>query len=68
MAKKKNKAIKEKKETVKKDAPEAIPGAKNTRQLADNVQATLLPPLTDEELAQIDAVTPQGGGRKIWPA
>lgn len=46
----------------------AIPGAKNPRQLADNVQAALLPPLTDEELAQIDAVTPPGGGRKIWPA
>jgi aryl-alcohol dehydrogenase-like predicted oxidoreductase len=46
----------------------AIPGAKNTRQLEDNVQAALLPPLTDEELAQIDAITPPGGGRKIWPA
>jgi aryl-alcohol dehydrogenase-like predicted oxidoreductase len=46
----------------------AIPGAKNTSQLEDNVQAALLPPLTDEELAQIDAITPPGGGRKIWPA
>jgi aryl-alcohol dehydrogenase-like predicted oxidoreductase len=46
----------------------AIPGAKNPRQLRDNVQAALLPPLTDEELAQIDAITPPGGGRKIWPA
>jgi aryl-alcohol dehydrogenase-like predicted oxidoreductase len=46
----------------------AIPGAKNQRQLQDNVQAALLPPLTDEEMAQIDAVTPPGGGRKIWPA
>jgi aryl-alcohol dehydrogenase-like predicted oxidoreductase len=46
----------------------AIPGAKNTRQLEDNVQAALLPPLTEEELAQIDAITPPGGGRKIWPA
>lgn len=46
----------------------AIPGAKNPRQLKDNVQAALLPPLTDEEMAQIDAITPPGGGRKIWPA
>ncbi len=46
----------------------AIPGAKNPHQLEDNVQAALLPPLTDEELAQIDAITPPGGGRKIWPA
>ncbi|MGD1992055.1 MAG: aldo/keto reductase [Anaerolineae bacterium] len=46
----------------------AIPGAKNPRQLEDNVQAALLPPLTDEELAQIDEITPPGGGRKIWPA
>jgi aryl-alcohol dehydrogenase-like predicted oxidoreductase len=45
-----------------------IPGAKNVRQLTDNLQAALLPPLTTEELAQIDAVTPPGGGRKIWPA
>ncbi len=46
----------------------AIPGAKTPRQLKDNVQAALLPPLTDEEMAQIDAITPPGGGRKIWPA
>jgi aryl-alcohol dehydrogenase-like predicted oxidoreductase len=45
-----------------------IPGAKNMRQLTDNVKAALLPPLTAEEVAQIDAVTPPGGGRKIWPA
>jgi aryl-alcohol dehydrogenase-like predicted oxidoreductase len=45
-----------------------IPGAKNTRQMRDNVQAGSLPSLSDEELAQIDAVTPPGGGRKIWPA
>jgi len=32
------------------------------------VEAALLPPLTAEELAQIDAITPPGGGRKIWPA
>jgi aryl-alcohol dehydrogenase-like predicted oxidoreductase len=45
-----------------------IPGVKNVRQLEDNVQAALLPPLTDEELARIDEITPPGGGRKIWPA
>lgn len=45
-----------------------IPGAKTTTQLQDNVKAVLLPGLTDEEIAQIDAVTPPGGGRKIWPA
>lgn len=45
-----------------------IPGAKNARQVRDNVSAALLPPLTATELAQIDAVTPPGGGRKIWPA
>jgi aryl-alcohol dehydrogenase-like predicted oxidoreductase len=45
-----------------------IPGAKNVRQLTDNVGAALLPPLTKEEMAQIDAITPPGGGRKIWPA
>jgi aryl-alcohol dehydrogenase-like predicted oxidoreductase len=46
----------------------AIPGAKTIKQLKDNVASALLPPLTPEELAQIDAVTPPGGGRKIWPA
>ncbi|MGD2177179.1 MAG: aldo/keto reductase, partial [Anaerolineae bacterium] len=46
----------------------AIPGAKTAEQLAENVRAASLPPLTDEELAHIAAVTPPGGGRKIWPA
>jgi aryl-alcohol dehydrogenase-like predicted oxidoreductase len=45
-----------------------IPGAKTVRQLKDNVGATLLPPLSAGELAQVDAITPPGGGRKIWPA
>jgi aryl-alcohol dehydrogenase-like predicted oxidoreductase len=45
-----------------------IPGAKNVRQMRDNVQAGLLPPLAPAELAQIDAVVPPAGGRKIWPA
>jgi aryl-alcohol dehydrogenase-like predicted oxidoreductase len=46
----------------------AIPGAKTIIQLQDNVGAAALPSLTPEELAQIDAITPPGGGRKIWPA
>jgi aryl-alcohol dehydrogenase-like predicted oxidoreductase len=46
----------------------AIPGAKTVRQLQDNVGAAVLPSLTPEELAQIDAITPPGSGRKIWPA
>jgi aryl-alcohol dehydrogenase-like predicted oxidoreductase len=46
----------------------AIPGAKRISQLKDNLQAALLPDLTPEELALIDAITPPGGGRKIWPA
>jgi myo-inositol catabolism protein IolS len=45
-----------------------IPGAKNVRQMNDNVQAGLLPPLTAAEMAAIDAVVPPGGGHKIWPA
>ena len=45
-----------------------IPGAKTGAQLRDNVGAALLPPLTSQEVARIDAVTPPGGGRKIWPA
>ncbi|MBE2198247.1 MAG: aldo/keto reductase [Anaerolinea sp.] len=45
-----------------------IPGAKNPRQMQDNVQAGLLPPLAAAELAHIDAIVPPGGGRKIWPA
>lgn len=45
-----------------------IPGAKRVDQLEENVQAGLLPPLTGEELAQINEIVPPGGGRKIWPA
>ena len=45
-----------------------IPGAKNVRQMQDNVQAGLLPPLSAAEMAQIDTIVPPGGGRKIWPA
>lgn len=46
----------------------SIPGAKTIKQQQDNVGAALLPPLTPGELAQVDAITPPGGGRKIWPA
>jgi len=46
----------------------AIPGAKTVKQLKDNMGAALLPPLTTEEMARIDAITPPGGGRKVWPA
>jgi aryl-alcohol dehydrogenase-like predicted oxidoreductase len=45
-----------------------IPGAKNVSQMRDNIQTALLPPLTDDELNQINAIVPSGGGRKIWPA
>lgn len=45
-----------------------IPGAKNARQLHDNVRAATAPPLSDEAWAVINRVTPPGGGRKIWPA
>ncbi len=45
-----------------------IPGAKTVKQLEQNVQAGLLPPLSKEVLAQIDQIVPPGGGRKIWPA
>ncbi len=46
----------------------AIPGAKRISQLKENVKAALLPDLTADEMAAIDAITPPGGGRKIWPA
>ncbi len=45
-----------------------IPGAKSTEQLRETVAAGALPPLTEHELAEIAAITPVGGGRKIWPA
>jgi len=45
-----------------------IPGARNPRQAASNAAAGVMRPLNAEELAQIDAVVPPGGGRKIWPA
>ena len=45
-----------------------IPGAKSARQIQETVQAGALPPLTENELAQIARITAPGGGRKIWPA
>jgi aryl-alcohol dehydrogenase-like predicted oxidoreductase len=45
-----------------------IPGAKNTQQMRENLEAALLPPLNAAEMANIDLITPAGGGRKIWPA
>lgn len=45
-----------------------IPGAKNARQLEDNVEAATAPRLSPDEWAVIDRVTPPAGGRKIWPA
>jgi aryl-alcohol dehydrogenase-like predicted oxidoreductase len=45
-----------------------IPGAKSARQIQETVQSGSLPPLTTDELKQIAAITPPGGGRKIWPA
>ncbi len=45
-----------------------IPGAKTSKQLAENVAAARLPALSADDMARIDAITPPGGGRKIWPA
>ncbi len=45
-----------------------IPGAKNKKQVEMNLKAAYLPPLTKEELEQINSIVPPGGGRKIWPA
>jgi hypothetical protein len=44
------------------------PGRQEHSQLNENLSAALLPPLTESELCLIEQVTPQGGGRKIWPA
>jgi aryl-alcohol dehydrogenase-like predicted oxidoreductase len=45
-----------------------IPGAKNVKQMKDNLHTAYLPELTAEELAQIDAIVAPEGGRRIWPA
>jgi aryl-alcohol dehydrogenase-like predicted oxidoreductase len=46
----------------------SIPGAKTVAQLRENLAAAALPAFSDAEMAAIDAITPPGGGRKIWPA
>ncbi len=48
-------------------ATTVVPGARSPEQVAENIQAGLLPPLTKVR-RHIDAITPPGGGRKIWPA
>jgi aryl-alcohol dehydrogenase-like predicted oxidoreductase len=45
-----------------------IPGAKNTKQLNDNITAAHHKPLTQEELTLLNKITEPMGGRKIWPA
>jgi aryl-alcohol dehydrogenase-like predicted oxidoreductase len=45
-----------------------IHGAKTVKQLKENIFAAILPQLTVDEQAEIDKITPIGGGRKIWPA
>ncbi|MDX1664412.1 MAG: aldo/keto reductase [Candidatus Promineifilaceae bacterium] len=45
-----------------------IPGIKNTRQARENFAVGTMPLLDEETLAEVDAITPEGGGRKIWPA
>jgi aryl-alcohol dehydrogenase-like predicted oxidoreductase len=45
-----------------------IPGARSPRQATENVKAGRVAPLTKKELREINAITPPGGGRKIWPA
>jgi aryl-alcohol dehydrogenase-like predicted oxidoreductase len=45
-----------------------IPGAKTRAQLADNLKAVQLPPLSAGDLTAIDGIGPPGGGRKIGPA
>lgn len=46
----------------------AIPGAKNARQLRDNLGALETQPLSLLDWEAVASVTPQGGGRRIWPA
>ena len=45
-----------------------IPGARDARQSAANARAGAAPLLTGTELAGVDALVPNGGGRMIWPA
>lgn len=45
-----------------------IPGARNRQQSASNSRVGMSPPLSDEEMADVDRLVPSGGGRKVWPA
>ncbi|HSM24752.1 MAG TPA: aldo/keto reductase [Anaerolineaceae bacterium] len=45
-----------------------IPGVKSIAQAQANIQAGLLNPLTEKEIAVINSTVPPHGGRKIWPA
>lgn len=45
-----------------------IPGGRSAAQVAANVGAATAAPLSAEDLALIDRVTPRGAGRRIWPA
>ena len=46
----------------------SIPGAKTVDQLQENLAAAEFPPFSDEEVELLNAITPERGGRKIWPA
>jgi aryl-alcohol dehydrogenase-like predicted oxidoreductase len=45
-----------------------IPGARNGEQAGANCAVLRMPPLSEEEARQLDAIVPPCGGRKIWPA
>lgn len=45
-----------------------IPGARNLRQLEDNLGAIRLSTLSASDMRLIDRIVPPGDGRKIWPA
>lgn len=45
-----------------------IPGARNRQQAESNTAAGRRPPLSQVEMAAVDAIVPPGGGRSIWPA
>lgn len=45
-----------------------IPGARTAEQVLANLSAVEAPGLNEEDMALIAQVTPEGGGRKIWPA
>jgi aryl-alcohol dehydrogenase-like predicted oxidoreductase len=45
-----------------------IPGGRNASQVTANAGALTATPLSAEDLALIDGITPPGAGRRIWPA